>query len=94
MNMNALSPQITTAVLVLGTVQLSRLLDLENPTTINLVRLAYVASQLLVLGVLYLIKTRIDGSENRTTVEVDTATPSFTNPNPSGEKKEDVSKRI
>jgi hypothetical protein len=58
--MNALlSPQLTTALLVLGTIQLSRQLDLEDPTIINYVRVFYAVSQLAVVGILFLIKTKV-----------------------------------
>lgn len=59
LKMNALSPQITTALLVLGTVQISRNLDLENPDTINYVRLGYGISQVIIIAILFYIKTRV-----------------------------------
>eukprot|EP00026_Physarum_polycephalum_P017157 Phypoly_transcript_18283.p1 GENE.Phypoly_transcript_18283~~Phypoly_transcript_18283.p1 ORF type:complete len:218 (-),score=37.35 Phypoly_transcript_18283:73-726(-) len=82
-----LSPQLTTALLVLGTIQLSRQFNLEDPTTINYVRIFYAVSQLAVVGILFFIKTKIEASQDKGTIEVDTAAPSFSNPNPSGEKK-------
>lgn len=83
----SLSPQITTALLVLGTVQLSRQLDLENPETINLVRVFYVCSNIILVAALFYIKSKIMAKPNNNTIEVDTATPSFSNPNPTGAKQ-------
>jgi Phosphate transport (Pho88) len=57
--MDALGPQLTTALLVLGTIQLSRQLDLEDPSTITYVRIVYAVSQLVVLAVSYYIKTKV-----------------------------------
>lgn len=57
--MNALGPQLTTALLVLGTVQLSRQLNLEDPDTINYVRLAFGVSQLLIVAILFYIKRKV-----------------------------------
>lgn len=82
-----MNQQITTALLVLGVVQLSRKLDLEDPSTINAVRIAYGVSQLLLLAVLYFIKTKIDATPNRTIIEFDDSTPSFTQPATQGPKK-------
>jgi len=81
-----MNAQITTALLVLGVVQLSRKLDLEDPTIINAVRVAYFTSQLLILAVLYFVKTKIEANPNNTIIEYEDAAPSFSQPT-GGQKK-------
>jgi len=81
-----MNAQITTAVLVLGVVQLSRKLDLENPDTVNMVRVVYGISQALLLVVMYLIKMKIDAAPNKTIIEYEESTPSLSQPT-GGQKK-------
>lgn len=67
------NPMLTMAIVLLSSQALKRFLDLENAKTVSIIRYVYVASQLLMLGAIYLLRMRVAGStdpsnKNRLTV--------------------------
>uniref|UniRef100_A0A1D1XCQ9 Inorganic phosphate transport protein PHO88 n=1 Tax=Anthurium amnicola TaxID=1678845 RepID=A0A1D1XCQ9_9ARAE len=73
---------ILNLVLIFGIIQVLRKLDLEDPITITYIRLAYFASQLIVLAIYYVIGLKIEKSNDQTTLKyVEPAKP-FTDEQP------------
>ncbi|KAK3314471.1 inorganic phosphate transporter Pho88 [Apodospora peruviana] len=77
----ALSPQITNLVIILGVMQLAKKIPFEDPNVLNACRAAYVASNLIILGIYLYIKMTVDKKKDMTTLK-------YVEPAPMGSSEE------
>lgn len=67
--MNALSPQITNLVIILGMMQVSKRIPFDDPQVLMGVRILYVVSNLIIFGMYYYISTKIKAKRDMTTLK-------------------------
>ncbi|PSR78129.1 inorganic phosphate transporter Pho88 [Coniella lustricola] len=79
--MAGLSPQIVNVVIILGMMQVSKKVPFDDPNVLNAVRGLYILSNLIILGVYYYIKTKIDQKKDMTTLK-------YVEPAPMGSSEE------
>ncbi|KAF3766435.1 inorganic phosphate transporter [Cryphonectria parasitica EP155] len=79
--MAGLSPQIVNVVIILGMMQVSKKVPFDDPNVLNGVRGLYILSNLIILGVYYFIKTKIDKKKDMTTLK-------YVEPAPMGSSEE------
>lgn len=58
------NPMLTMVIVLLGSQALKRFFDLTDAKTVSILRYTYLASQLLMLGVLYLLRSMVARSTN------------------------------
>ncbi|PJF19576.1 hypothetical protein PSACC_00608 [Paramicrosporidium saccamoebae] len=71
-SLSTLNSPLVTMAMVFGSIQLLRFVDMTNPRTINLLRMGYITSQMLMLLLWNYIRTRCkSGKKNGDMVEVE-----------------------
>jgi len=69
----AISPQITNLIIILGMMQVSKKIPLEDPNVLNIVRAVYVVSNLIIAAVYAYVHYKINKKKDLTTLKyVDT----------------------
>ncbi|KAL6855477.1 phosphate transporter (Pho88) [Amphichorda felina] len=67
--MAGLSPQITNLVIMLGMMQVSKRIPFDDPFTLNIVRVCYIASN-VIIGLIYLyVQAQINKKKDMTTLK-------------------------
>jgi len=77
----AISPQITNLVIILVMMQVSKKVDFENPMVLNLVRGAYVASNVIIFAIYLYCQVKINKTKDLTTLK-------YVEPAPMGSSEE------
>ena len=69
---NILNNPIVTMLMVLGSVQLTRFIDMTDPKTINLLRIGYISSQMLMALFWLFVRSRAlaNPASQKETVEI------------------------
>ncbi|KAH8760446.1 inorganic phosphate transporter Pho88 [Diaporthe sp. PMI_573] len=67
--MAGLGPQVTNIVIILGMMQVAKKVPFEDPNVLNACRGLYVLSNLIIMGIYFYIKTKIDGKKDMTTLK-------------------------
>ncbi|EFX06503.1 phosphate transporter [Grosmannia clavigera kw1407] len=67
--MAGLSPQVTNLVIILGMMQVSKRIPFDDPDVLNIVRIGYVASNLIILAISLYIGSLIDKKKDLTTLK-------------------------
>ncbi|KAI1001834.1 hypothetical protein K3495_g6371 [Podosphaera aphanis] len=65
----ALSPQITNLAIILGMMQVSKRIPMEDPQTVNLIRAGYIISNLIIISVYAFVHFRINKKKDLTTLK-------------------------
>ncbi|KAK4239235.1 inorganic phosphate transporter Pho88 [Achaetomium macrosporum] len=79
--MAGLSPQVTNLIIILGMMQVAKKIPFDDPQVLNLCRAAYIASNLIILGIYMYIKMVIDKKKDMTTLK-------YVEPAPMGSSEE------
>ncbi|KAI9742383.1 MAG: hypothetical protein M1818_003916 [Claussenomyces sp. TS43310] len=77
----AISPQITNLVIILVMMQVSKKVPFDDPNVLNIVRLCYVASNLIIAGVYFYCQMQINKKKDMTTLK-------YVEPAPMGSSEE------
>ncbi|CCH62447.1 hypothetical protein TBLA_0H01600 [Henningerozyma blattae CBS 6284] len=64
-----MNPQITNLVIMLAMMQISRRLDMESPTTVLYIRIAYVVSVIITWSIYQLARNKIIAKKDKTTLK-------------------------
>ncbi|CAK7275187.1 phosphate transporter (Pho88) [Sporothrix epigloea] len=67
--LTSLSPQITNLVIILGMMQVSKRIPFEDPNTLNIVRITYAASNIVILAIYLYIQSQINKKKDLTTLK-------------------------
>ncbi|RMZ76504.1 hypothetical protein DV738_g4937, partial [Chaetothyriales sp. CBS 135597] len=67
--MAGISPQITNLVIILGMMQVSKKIPFDDPNVLLGVRILYVVSNLLILGLYFFVGTKIKAKRDLTTLK-------------------------
>ncbi|RMD43764.1 hypothetical protein DV735_g1333, partial [Chaetothyriales sp. CBS 134920] len=67
--MAGISPQITNLVIILGMMQVSKKIPFDDPNVLLGVRILYVVSNLLIVGLYYYVGTKIKAKRDLTTLK-------------------------
>lgn len=65
----AISPQITNLVIILGMMQVSKKIPMEDPNVLNMIRIAYVASNLIIIAIYAYTHYLINKKKDMTTLK-------------------------
>jgi len=79
--MMAINPQITNLVIILVMMQVSKKIPFEDPNVLTGVRIAYVVSNLIIVGIYYYVSLKIDKKKDMTTLK-------YVEPAPMGSSEE------
>jgi len=71
----ALSPQITNLVIILGMMQVSKRIPMDDPDTLNMIRAGYVLSNVIILSVYAYVHFIINKKKDMTTLKYVEAAP-------------------
>ncbi|KAK4183805.1 inorganic phosphate transporter Pho88 [Podospora australis] len=64
-----LSPQVTNLIIILGMMQVAKKIPFEDPTVLNACRAAYIASNVIILGIYLYIQSVINKKKDLTTLK-------------------------
>ncbi|KAK1225552.1 phosphate transporter (Pho88) [Marasmius sp. AFHP31] len=71
-----MSSPVQNLMISLGAMQLARRIDFENPDTLNYVRVGYVATQMVILGIYYYVSVIVKRKNDQTVLKyVEPASP-------------------
>ncbi|TQS38337.1 hypothetical protein Golomagni_01157 [Golovinomyces magnicellulatus] len=65
----ALSPQITNLVIILGMMQVSKRIPMDDPNILNLIRAGYILSNVIILSIYIIVHLRINKKKDLTTLK-------------------------
>jgi len=65
----AISPQITNLVIILGMMQVSKRIPMEDPDTLNLIRAGYVLSNIIIIAIYGYVHFLIQKKKDNTTLK-------------------------
>ncbi|KAI6251362.1 SRP-independent targeting protein [Erysiphe necator] len=65
----ALSPQITNLVIILGMMQVSKRIPMDDPDVLNMIRAGYVLSNFIILSIYLYVHYRINKKKDLTTLK-------------------------
>ncbi|CCU82503.1 inorganic P transporter [Blumeria hordei DH14] len=64
-----ISPQITNLVIILGMMQVSKKIPMEDPNVLNMIRVGYVISNLIIISIYAYVHFRISKKKDLTTLK-------------------------
>ncbi|KAL9107462.1 MAG: hypothetical protein Q9227_007659 [Pyrenula ochraceoflavens] len=76
-----MNPQVTNLIIILGMMQVSKKVPFDDPMVLNGVRLLYVLSNLIIVGIYFFVKRSIDQKKDLTTLK-------YVEPSPMGSDQE------
>ncbi|KAL9621460.1 MAG: hypothetical protein Q9160_004103 [Pyrenula sp. 1 TL-2023] len=63
------NPQITNLIIILGMMQVSKKIPFEDPQVLNGIRILYIVSNLIIVGIYFVVKRSIDKKKDLTTLK-------------------------